>query len=77
LNVAGSTIAFSTDYIPTALRADVAGKLVKCFVPDGAQKMDVFFPLLKKVSSSKEDVGLLELYARCLYRTCTIKEIER
>jgi uncharacterized protein len=37
LNVAGSTIAFSPDYDPTSLRTDVAVKLVKCLVPDGAR----------------------------------------
>lgn len=36
LNVAGSNIAFSPDYDPTSLRTDVAGKLVKKLVPDGA-----------------------------------------
>ncbi|KAG7354603.1 biotin carboxylase [Nitzschia inconspicua] len=44
---------------------------------DQTPVLDVFFPLLKKVSSSKEEVGLLELYARRLYRTYTIKETER
>ena len=36
LNVAGSNVAFSPDYDPTSLRTDVAGKLVKKLVPDGA-----------------------------------------
>ena len=36
INVAGSNIAFSPDYDPTSLRTDVAGKLVKKLVPDGA-----------------------------------------
>ena len=44
---------------------------------DQTPVLDVFFPLLKKVSSPKEEVGLLELYARRLYRTYTIKETER
>jgi acetyl-CoA carboxylase/biotin carboxylase 1 len=39
--------------------------------------LDVFFPLLKEVGSSNEEIGLLELYARCLYRTYTIKETEK
>lgn len=39
--------------------------------------LDVFFPLLKEIASTKEEVGLLELYARHLYRTHTIKEIEK
>mmetsp|Transcript_9114 Transcript_9114/g.22318 ORF Transcript_9114/g.22318 Transcript_9114/m.22318 type:complete len:2359 (-) Transcript_9114:209-7285(-) len=38
--------------------------------------LDVFFPLLKEVASTKDEVGLLELYARHLYRTHTIKETE-
>jgi acetyl-CoA carboxylase/biotin carboxylase 1 len=36
LNVAGCNVAFSPDYDPTSLRTDVAGKLVKKLVPDGA-----------------------------------------
>ena len=36
LNVAGSNVAFSPDYDPTSLRTDVAGKLVKKLVADGA-----------------------------------------
>ena len=39
--------------------------------------LDVFFPLLSQVLASKEEVGLLELYARRLYRTYTMKEIEK
>ena len=39
--------------------------------------LDVFFPLLSQVVASKEEVGLLELYARRLYRTYTMKEIEK
>ena len=34
--VGGVNIAFSPDYDPTSLRTDVAGKLVKKLVPDGA-----------------------------------------
>lgn len=37
LNVGGANIAFSPDYDPTSLRTDVAGKLVKKLVPDGAK----------------------------------------
>ena len=36
LNVGGANIAFSPDYDPTALRTDVAGKLVKKLKKDGA-----------------------------------------
>jgi len=36
LNVSGVTFAFSPDYDPTFLRTDVAGKLVKKLLPDGA-----------------------------------------
>ena len=36
LNVAGFNVAFSPDYDPTSLRTDVAGKLVKKLVADGA-----------------------------------------
>jgi acetyl-CoA carboxylase/biotin carboxylase 1 len=37
LNVGGANIAFSPDYDPTSLRTDVAGKLVKKLVLDGAK----------------------------------------
>jgi acetyl-CoA carboxylase / biotin carboxylase 1 len=39
--------------------------------------LDVFFPLLKKTLGTKEEVGLLELYARRLYRTYTLKSVDR
>jgi len=42
-----------------------------------APVLDVFFPLLKTVASSKEEIGLLDLYARRLYRTYTIMEREQ
>jgi hypothetical protein len=38
---------------------------------------DVLFPLLATVSSSGEEVGLIELYIRDLYRTYTMKKLER
>ena len=37
LNIAGSNVVFSPDYDPTSLRTDVAGKLVKKLVQDGAR----------------------------------------
>ena len=37
MNVGGASIAFSPDYDPTSLRTDVAGKLVKRLVADGAK----------------------------------------
>lgn len=36
VNVAGANVVFSADYDPSSLRTDVAGKLVKKLVPDGA-----------------------------------------
>jgi len=36
LTIGGSTTVFSPDYDPTKLRTDVAGKLVKKLLPDGA-----------------------------------------
>ena len=36
MSVGGATVAFSPDYDPTSLRTDVAGKLVKKLLPDGA-----------------------------------------
>lgn len=37
MNVGGANIVFSPDYDPSSLRTDVAGKLVKKLVSDGAQ----------------------------------------
>ena len=37
LNIGGANVAFSPDYDPTSLRTDVAGKLVKRLVADGAR----------------------------------------
>ena len=44
MNVGGACITFSADYDPTCLRTDVAGKLVKKLVPNGAhvKKGDAF-----------------------------------
>mmetsp|Transcript_11034 Transcript_11034/g.27966 ORF Transcript_11034/g.27966 Transcript_11034/m.27966 type:complete len:2339 (-) Transcript_11034:105-7121(-) len=39
--------------------------------------LDVFFPLLKEIAATEDEVGLLELYARHLYRTHTITETEK
>lgn len=36
INIAGANVAFSPDYDPSSLRTDVAGKLVKKLVADGA-----------------------------------------
>lgn len=44
---------------------------------DQTPVLDVFFPLLKNVIATKEEVGLLELIAKRLYRTYTVKEVER
>jgi acetyl-CoA carboxylase / biotin carboxylase 1 len=37
MNIGGKNVVFSPDYDPTALRSDVAGKLVKKLKPDGAR----------------------------------------
>jgi acetyl-CoA carboxylase / biotin carboxylase 1 len=37
INVGGKNVVFSPDYDPTALRTDVAGKLVKKLKPDGSR----------------------------------------
>ena len=61
ISIGRTTISFSPDYDPTCLRTDVAGKLVKKLVPDGAhlekgdayceiEVMKMFMPL--KVSES-------------------------
>lgn len=52
-------------------------KMADDLLADQTPVLDVFFPLLKKVTSSKEAVGLLELIAKRLYRTYTVKEITR
>jgi acetyl-CoA carboxylase/biotin carboxylase 1 len=39
ISIDGVTVAFSPDYDPTSLRTDVAGKLVKKLLPDGAHAM--------------------------------------
>lgn len=44
---------------------------------DQTPVLDVFFPLLKKVMGTREEIGLLELIAKRLYRTYTVKEVER
>ena len=61
MNVSSANVTFSADYDPTCLRTDVAGKLVKKLVPDGAhvkkgesfceiEVMKMFMPL--KVSEN-------------------------
>ncbi len=44
---------------------------------DQTPVLDVFFPLLKNVIATREEVGLLELIAKRLYRTYTVKDVER
>lgn len=44
---------------------------------DQTPMLDVFVPILKNVLGSNEEVGLLELYARRLYRTYTLKGTEK
>ena len=44
---------------------------------DQTPVLDVFLPLLKKTIGTREEVGLLELIAKRLYRTYTVKEVER
>lgn len=46
-------------------------------IADNIPLNDVFFPLLKTVETPNEEVGLLELYLRNLYRPYTIKEFKR
>ena len=47
------------------------------FLADHIPMVDVFFSLLKKAASSGEEIGLLELYQRHLYRMYTVKKLER
>jgi acetyl-CoA carboxylase / biotin carboxylase 1 len=44
---------------------------------DNIPMSDVLFPLLQLVRASSEEVGLLELYLRNLYRPYTVKEFTR
>lgn len=46
-------------------------------IADNIPMSDVFFPLLQTVRATNEEVGLLELYLRNLYRPYTIKEFVR
>jgi acetyl-CoA carboxylase / biotin carboxylase 1 len=50
---------------------------VEELLADHIPMVDVFFPLLKSVSSREEAVGLLELHVRHLFRPYTIKTLER
>lgn len=52
-------------------------KKAEDLLADQTPVLDVFFPLLKKVANSRVEVGLLEIIAKRLYRTYTIKEVER
>ena len=38
---------------------------------------DVFFPVIKEETAREDEVGVMELYMRHLYRTYSIKEIQR
>ena len=44
---------------------------------DQTPVLDVIFPLLKKTTAGQEEVGLLELCVRKLYRTYTVKGTEK
>jgi acetyl-CoA carboxylase/biotin carboxylase 1 len=50
---------------------------VEELLADHIPMADVFFPLLISIASSREEVGLLELYMRNLYRPYTVKEVQR
>lgn len=50
---------------------------VEELLADHIPMVDVFFPLLKSVSSREEAVGLIELHVRHLFRPYTIKSLER
>lgn len=50
---------------------------VEELLADHVPMADVFFPLLVSIASTREEVGLLELYTRNLYRPYTVKEVER
>lgn len=50
---------------------------VEDFFAEHIPVVDIFFPLLKASQSNSEEVGLLELYQRHLYRMYTLRSIER
>jgi acetyl-CoA carboxylase / biotin carboxylase 1 len=50
---------------------------VEVLIADNIPMSDVMFPLLYMFRSSSEEVGLLELYLRNLYRPYTIKDLEK
>lgn len=52
-------------------------KKAEDLLADQTPVLDVFFPVLKKVAASNVEVGLLELIAKRLYRTYTMKDVER
>jgi acetyl-CoA carboxylase / biotin carboxylase 1 len=49
----------------------------EAFIADHIPMADVFFPLLQSIRSTEDEVGLVELYLRHLYRPYTLKECER
>lgn len=44
---------------------------------DKTPVLDVFFPLLNNIVSPQEEVGVLELYTRRMYRTYSLKDTEK
>lgn len=53
------------------------GTAAEQILADHLPLLDVFFPLLMQTLKSREEMGVLELYARRLYRTYTLKGIEK
>jgi acetyl-CoA carboxylase / biotin carboxylase 1 len=63
-----------------ALSATIESKLpleVEVLIADNIPMIDVLFPLLHMFRGLNEEVGLLELYLRNLYRPYTVKDFER
>ncbi len=52
-------------------------KEVDDFLEEHMPMVDVFFSVLDSVPNTNAEIGLLELYARHLYRTYTLKDLER
>jgi acetyl-CoA carboxylase / biotin carboxylase 1 len=61
----------------SATAAQSQSREVEELLADHIPMVDVFFPLLKSVSSREEAVGLLELHVRHLFRPYTIKSLQR
>ena len=52
-------------------------KVVQEFIDENVPIADILFPMLEKASGGKEEMALVEIYARKLYRTHVLKDFEQ